>query len=48
LERKYKERADNYSDLKLEEMSSSKRRIALDKKQRLEQAYQFLSDLLNK
>ena len=48
LERKYKERADNYSDLKLEEMSSSKRRIALDKKQRLEQAYQFLSDPLNK
>ena len=48
LERKYKERADNYSDLKLEEMSSSKRRIALDKKQRLEQAHQFLCDLLNK
>ena len=48
LERKYKERADNYSDLKLEEMSSSKRRIALDKKQRLEQAHQFLYDLLNK
>ena len=48
LERNYKERADNYSDIKLEEMSSSKRRIALDKKQRLEQAHQFLCDLLNK
>jgi len=48
LERNYKERADNYSDFKLEEMSSSKRRIALDKKQRLEQAHQFLYDLLNK
>ena len=36
------------SDIKLEEMSSSKRRIALDKKQRLEQAHQFLDDLLNK
>lgn len=48
LERNYKERAENYSDFKLEEMSSSKRRIALDKKQRLEQAHQFLYDLLNK
>ena len=48
LERNYQERADNYTELKLEEMSSSKRRIALDKKQRLEQAHQYLFDLLNK
>lgn len=48
LERNYKERADNYSESRLEEMSASKRRIALDKKQRLEQAHQFLSDLVNK
>ena len=48
LERNYKERAEHYSDSKLEQMSPSKRRIALDKKQRLEQAYQFLSDIVNK
>jgi YidC/Oxa1 family membrane protein insertase len=48
LERNYKERADNYSESRLEEMSASKRRIALDKKQRLEQAHQFLFDLVNK
>ena len=48
LERNYKQRADNYSETRLEEMSASKRRIALDKKQRLEQAHQFLSDLVNK
>ena len=48
LERNYKERAENYSESKLEQMSPSKRRIALDKKQRLEQAYQFLSDIVNK
>jgi len=48
LERNYKQRADNYSESRLEEMSASKRRIALDKKQRLEQAHQFLSDLVNK
>ena len=48
LERNYKERADNYSESKLEEMSASKRRIALDKKQRLERAHQFLFDLVDK
>ena len=48
LEKNYKERSENYSETKLEQMSPSKRRIALDKKQRLEQAYQFLSDTLNK
>ena len=48
LERNYKERADNYSESRLEEMSASKRRIALDKKQRLEQAHQFLLDILKK
>ena len=48
LERNYKERGEHYSESKLEQMSPSKRRIALDKKQRLEQAYQFLSDIVNK
>jgi YidC/Oxa1 family membrane protein insertase len=48
LENNYQERAKNYSDSRLEEMNSSKRRLALDKKQRLEQAYQFLLDILKK
>ena len=48
LENNYQERAKNYSDSRLEEMNSGKRRLALDKKQRLEQAYQFLLDILKK
>ena len=48
LENNYQERAKNYSDSRLEEMNSSKRRLALDKKQRLEQAHQFLLDILKK
>jgi hypothetical protein len=48
LERNYNERSEHYSESKLEQMSPSKRRIALDKKQRLEQAYQFLNDIVNK
>lgn len=48
LENNYQERAKNYSDSRLEEMNSSKRRLAMDKKQRLEQAHQFLLDILKK
>ena len=48
LENNYQERAKNYSDARLEEMNSSKRRVALNKKQRLEQAHQFLLDILKK
>ena len=48
LENNYQERAKNYSDSRLKEMNSGKRRLALDKKQRLEQAYQFLLDILKK
>ncbi len=48
LENNYQERAKNYSDSRLEKMNSGKRRLALDKKQRLEQAYQFLLDILKK
>ena len=48
LENNYQERAKNYTDARLEEMNSSKKRLALNKKQRLEQAYQFLLDILKK
>ena len=45
LERKYSERLLNYSEEKLSQMSAAKRRIAMDKKDRLQQAYNFLRDL---
>jgi YidC/Oxa1 family membrane protein insertase len=48
LEKNYKDRALNYSDSRLAEMNSGKRRQALDKKQRLEQAHQFLLDISKK
>ena len=48
LEKKYKERASNYSEKRLSEMNAAKRRQALDKKDRLDQAHDFLKKLLNK
>ena len=48
LERVYKERLSNYSDSKLSEMTDSKRQASLEKKEKTEQAYNFLSDLLDK
>jgi YidC/Oxa1 family membrane protein insertase len=48
LEKNYKERALNYSESRMDSMNPAKRRQALDKKQRLEQAHQYLLDLLNK
>ena len=48
LEKNYKERASNYTDSRLQEMNAGKRRQALEKKERLEQAKQFLLDLHNK
>ncbi len=48
LERLYKERLSHYSDKKLAEMSSSKRKASLEKKEKTEQAYQFLRERLSK
>ena len=44
LRRNYEIRSKNYTDSKLDEMNPGKRRQALDKKDRLEQAFQFLLD----
>ncbi len=48
LENNYADRANNYSDSKLQLMNAGKKKQALDKKERLEQAYQFLLDSLKK
>jgi hypothetical protein len=48
LERNYQERLQNYSENKLEQMSSAKKEQALEKKDRLEKAYQFLLERMNK
>ena len=48
LERLYKERLNHYSDKKLAEMTSSKRSSSLEKKEKTELAYKFLSDRLGK
>lgn len=48
LERLYKERLAHYSDNKLAEMSSSKRKASLEKKEKTEQAYEFLRERLSK
>jgi YidC/Oxa1 family membrane protein insertase len=48
LDRLYKERLSHYSDKKLTEMSSSKRKASLGKKEKTEQAYQFLRERLSK
>ena len=44
----FEERAKNYSDTKLEGMNSAKRRQALEKKDRLDRAYEYLMDQASK
>ena len=48
LERNYQERLQNYTENKLEQMSPGKKEQALEKKDRLEKAYQFLLERVNK
>ena len=48
IESKYKERAGNYSEKKLTEMNASKRRQAIAKKERLERAYRYLKEQVEK
>ena len=48
LEENYKIRMRNYEESKLETMSASKRRTSLQKKERLQKAYDYLKALLNK
>ena len=48
LERNYQERLQNYSENKLEQMSSAKKEQALEKKDRVEKAYQFLLERVKK
>lgn len=48
LERNYQERLQNYTENKLEQMSSGKKEQALEKKDRLEKAYQFLLERMDK
>ena len=48
LKSNFEERAKNYSDSKLEGMNSAKRRQALEKKDRLDRAYEYLMDQASK
>jgi membrane protein insertase Oxa1/YidC/SpoIIIJ len=48
LERNYKERLRNYSTAKLDAMGEGKREQALKKKDRLEKAYEFLREQVDK
>ncbi|MBT3635926.1 MAG: hypothetical protein HN531_03235, partial [Opitutae bacterium] len=48
LERNYKERVRNYSPTKLEGMSEARREQAMKKKDRLEVAYEFLRERVDK
>ena len=48
LERNYKERLRNYSPAKLEGMSEARREQAMKKKDRLEVAYEFLQERIDK
>jgi YidC/Oxa1 family membrane protein insertase len=48
LERNYQERLQNYTENKLQQMSSGKKEQALEKKDRLEKAYQFLLERVKK
>lgn len=48
LEKNYQERLLNYSEGKLSQMSPSKKEQALEKKDRLEKAYQFLLERVDK
>ena len=47
LEKLYKERLSHYSDNKLAEMSSSKRKASIEKKEKAEKAYKFLTECLD-
>ena len=47
LERRFKERLANYTDHKLSQMAANKRRVAGEKKERLEKAYAFLKDKID-
>ena len=48
LDRLYKQRLSNYSDDKLAEMTSSKRKASLEKKEKTKQAYKFLRERMKK
>jgi len=48
LEKNYQERLQNYTENKLQQMSSGKKEQALEKKDRLEKAYQFLLERVKK
>jgi membrane protein insertase Oxa1/YidC/SpoIIIJ len=48
LERLYKKRLSNYSDSKLSDMTESKKQSSLEKREKTERAYKFLSNLLHK
>jgi hypothetical protein len=48
LERSYKERIANYTDAKLAGMTDAKKQSSLDKKVKTQEAYKYLSDLLDK
>ena len=48
LEKNYQERFQNYTEKKLQLMSAGKKEQALEKKERLEKAYQFLLERAKK
>ena len=48
LDRLYKQRLSHYSDNKLAEMTPSKRKASLEKKDKTEQAYKFLRERISK
>jgi hypothetical protein len=48
LKSNFEERAKNYSDSRLEAMNSAKRRQALEKKDRLDRAYEYLMEQASK
>ena len=48
LKSNFEERAKNYSDSRLEGMNAAKRRQALEKKDRLDRAYEYLVEQASK
>ena len=48
LQKAYNSRISNYTDSKLEEMSSSKRKLSMKKKEKTQQAYNYLISLVDK
>ena len=48
LKSNFEERAKNYSDSRLEAMNAAKRRQALEKKDRLDRAYEYLVEQASK